>query len=42
MMMADESVLCDDFTNEFDIEPELLKPRLAPHWTTQEPEHRLV
>lgn len=42
MMMANESVLLDDFTNEFDIEPDLLKPRLAPYWTTQESEHRLV
>ena len=42
MMMADESILFDNFINEFDSEPDLLKPRLAPHWTTQKPEHCLV
>ena len=42
MIMSDESVLFNDFANEMDIEPDLLKPRLAPYWTAQEPEHSFV
>jgi hypothetical protein len=39
MVKAAEETLRDDFAHELDVEPRLTEPRMAPRWSTPEPEH---